>query len=235
MRGTDGRLDGWTDERALRRDQIRNGRWSIEPPQHPLSAEQSRSGHLRQLPRSLSVHLSFLFLSGSLPPRFLSNSRSASESPSPFVTLLSFSLPRRSFILSFLIVFLVPRLRRRSSLLVILDTRNSATANTRFLPTTSATDIHDTFVIQNFGITIITLVSCMSLDLVSLRGGHRGTKVVSIDRGHRSNLGRGSLPSLLSFSRPLSRPDVRPCVLNVAFPPRLFPVKDKRCLVPISG
>lgn len=53
---TDERMDERrTDERALRRDQIKNGRWSIETCQHPLSAEQSRSGHLLQLPHSLFV------------------------------------------------------------------------------------------------------------------------------------------------------------------------------------
>lgn len=65
----DRRTDGWTDGRAngaLRRDQIKNGRWSIEACQHPLSTEQSRSEHLLQLPHSLFVS-SFRFFFATFP------------------------------------------------------------------------------------------------------------------------------------------------------------------------
>src|SRR5436190_1464960 len=67
MRGTvDGWTDGWTgermdgrtDERALRRDQIRNGRWSIE-----------RLASIHSPPNSLDLAISpSLFLSPPLSP-----------------------------------------------------------------------------------------------------------------------------------------------------------------------
>jgi len=110
-------MDGWTGEwtngRALRTDQIRNGRWSIEACQHPFSAEQSRSGYLLQLPHSLFVSsFRFFFATFSIflalptstsPPRrgFLNFSPRVSSS-------LSYSFPPTIL----LVAFFSPHLRR---------------------------------------------------------------------------------------------------------------------------
>lgn len=106
MRGTDGRTDGRMDGRTdgrtnerYGRDQIRNGRWSIEACQHPLSTEQSRSGHLLRLPHSLFVWSFRLFFATfsiylTLPTSTLLPRRgSLNFSPASLLLFTPFPLP----------------------------------------------------------------------------------------------------------------------------------------------
>jgi len=95
----DRRTDGWTDGRALRRDQIRGtvggpSRMLASIHSPPNSPDLVISASSRQLPfrslRSLSLSLrSFPPRSGSLPPRFPSSSRFPSVSSSLFHPWLS--------------------------------------------------------------------------------------------------------------------------------------------------
>lgn len=109
--GQTSRTDGWTDgrmnERALRRDQIRNGRWSIETRQHPLcrtvSIWPSLPAPALSLPRRSFTFLplsSFCLSSRHVFRLYLS--RTFHILPSATPSRPSFSLPRLFVILRYL-------------------------------------------------------------------------------------------------------------------------------------
>lgn len=108
-RGTDGqangRMDEWTDGRALRRDWIRNGRWSIEAHHSIPFSSSPRTVSIWQSPSapafSLTVCFSFIVVPTLFLLRFLSSSHLLATSYLLFLTLST-----SSFILPLFLIFI---------------------------------------------------------------------------------------------------------------------------------
>lgn len=230
-------MDGRTDRALRRKDQIRNGRWSIERLASIHSPPNSLDLAISSSSRALSIRLRFIPLrprprSSSLPPRFPSVSRFQhplvslrrtsliylSSRALPIIhppprlfssLLLSSSSPFHLVILSIFCLLNIPlyppcisipngytELRRRCQHAIRLL---STISRQPIYPENVRTRQHGLFSTLIFVCTCARMCSsCWSAFELRTR---RDRPAASAMVEHRSNLGRGSLPSHLPLAR----------------------------------